>query len=321
MDFLLISLALALCVHEIEGHAFMSDPPGRSSAWRYGFPTKINHDDDSMGCGHVRYEECGVCGDPLHQNPGANQLGGKYGTGLIVATYYAGSRILTKTKVTTNHYGWFEWSICRLNGNQPATEDCFQPLISLDVNRRPTGFPHPERKWELRKSDGLGEFDAEIQLPKGFVCEHCVLRWFWNGGNDWGCDENGGLCGMGRGPTQEKFWTCADIAILPNGNPPQKSTTTTTTTTTTTGAPVVSINKSKAITTKKDICAGAKMGEIRSHPDNCCSYVYCLWMGTVWEHVAEKKCPPGLAFNDKDNTCESILKVDCGKRSTVCSRK
>ena len=35
-------------------------------------------------------------------------------------------------------------------------------------------------------------------------------------GNDWGCDA-GGVCGMGRGPNQEKFYSCADVAITNSG--------------------------------------------------------------------------------------------------------
>ena len=35
-------------------------------------------------------EKCGVCGDPLSENPGANTLGGKYGSGTIVKTYGMG---------------------------------------------------------------------------------------------------------------------------------------------------------------------------------------------------------------------------------------
>ena len=84
--------------------------------------------------------------------------------------------------ITVNHMGWFEWSVCRIEGNRPATEDCFQTLTAVDAKRRPSGVDRPETKWELRRSDGRGEFEAEIQLPEGFVCKHCVLRWFWNGG-------------------------------------------------------------------------------------------------------------------------------------------
>lgn len=341
MNLLFLGLFSALCASQVYGHAFMSDPPGRSSAWRYGYPTARNYGDGMVGCGRVRTEECGVCGDPLGQNPGANQLGGLYGTGLIVATYQSGDRIITKTKVTANHQGWFEWSICRLNGNSPATEACFQPLISLDVSRRPSGETRPETKWELRRTDGLKEEEAEIQLPYGFTCEHCVLRYFWKAGNDWGCDDDG-TCGMGRGPEQEKFYSCADIAITPNGNAPPPPpptfrpvapTTTrmrTTTRTPTTRRPfttrATATTKSATTTTKpatggannNNVCAGAATGDIRPDPASCCKFVYCLWMGTVWEHAVEKTCPPSTGFNPQVNACDAIWKIDCGSRSTSC---
>ena len=35
-------------------------------------------------------------------------------------------------------------------------------------------------------------------------------------GNDWGCDADG-TCGLGHGPEQEKFYSCADIAITSDG--------------------------------------------------------------------------------------------------------
>ena len=33
------------------GFGRLVDPPGRSSAWRYGFNTSINYDDNSLNCG------------------------------------------------------------------------------------------------------------------------------------------------------------------------------------------------------------------------------------------------------------------------------
>ena len=36
-------------------------------------------------------------------------------------------------------------------------------------------------------------------------------------GNDWGCTN--GKCGLGFGPTQEKFYACSDISITKKGRP------------------------------------------------------------------------------------------------------
>ena len=90
--------------------------------------------------------------------------------------------IRTKSKITANHAGWFEFALCEIKNNQPATEACLRPLVSTSVERRPKYAERPETKWELFMADGLGEFDVDIQLPAGFTCDHCVLRWLWNCG-------------------------------------------------------------------------------------------------------------------------------------------
>ena len=35
----------------VEGHGRLIEPPSRSSAWRFGFPTPINYDDNELFCG------------------------------------------------------------------------------------------------------------------------------------------------------------------------------------------------------------------------------------------------------------------------------
>lgn len=35
----------------IQGHGRMLEPPMRSSAWRYGFPTPKNYNDNELNCG------------------------------------------------------------------------------------------------------------------------------------------------------------------------------------------------------------------------------------------------------------------------------
>lgn len=44
-------ILVALNVGEIFGHGYMIDPPSRSSAWRRGFNTSINYDDNGVYCG------------------------------------------------------------------------------------------------------------------------------------------------------------------------------------------------------------------------------------------------------------------------------
>jgi len=177
-----------------------------------------------INCGRAKLEDCGVCGDPLSQTPGANVNGGKYGTGTIVRTYKEGDLIHTKTEVTANDMGWFEFAICSLDDKPHANESCFVPLKVVDVARHPNGFPKPEYKWKLFKADGAGVFDIKLELPLNFTCDHCTLRSLWNCGNNHGCEVNG-KCGIGFGPNQVKFYACADISITSHGNPPNSTTT------------------------------------------------------------------------------------------------
>merc|ERR1712142_1042926 len=83
--------------HQAEGHGYMKDPPGRASAWRFGFKTPRNYEDDPV------------------QGPLRHQAGGRFATGTITKTYTAGSTININVFITTQHGGWYEFSICPVN--------------------------------------------------------------------------------------------------------------------------------------------------------------------------------------------------------------
>lgn len=46
-----ILIAISAVVHRASGHGRLMDPPGRSSAWRLGFSTPHNYDDNALFCG------------------------------------------------------------------------------------------------------------------------------------------------------------------------------------------------------------------------------------------------------------------------------
>ncbi|KAF2367415.1 Cellulose/chitin-binding protein N-terminal [Trinorchestia longiramus] len=113
------------------GHGFLAEPPGRASAWRYGFNTPVDYDDNECFCGGFTYQyasmggKCGICGDPWDQNPRDHEVGGIYATGTIVRDYTQGQVIKTTGNVTTNHLGHFEYKICANNDvTVEATQDC-----------------------------------------------------------------------------------------------------------------------------------------------------------------------------------------------------
>lgn len=50
------------------GHGSLIEPPSRSSAWRFGFKTPANSNDNELYCGGLQHQianggKCGVCGD------------------------------------------------------------------------------------------------------------------------------------------------------------------------------------------------------------------------------------------------------------------
>lgn len=69
VSFVLTIGALMQLITVCNGHGRLMEPPGRSSAWRVGFKTPTNYDDDQLYCGGLTHQrknggKCGVCGDP-----------------------------------------------------------------------------------------------------------------------------------------------------------------------------------------------------------------------------------------------------------------
>ncbi|XP_015518735.1 uncharacterized protein LOC107223546 [Neodiprion lecontei] len=201
----------------IFGHGMLVDPVNRSSMWRKGYSTPINYNDNENFCGGYAKQwsensgQCGICGDDYAlKQPRPNENTGTYGNGIIVATYEQGSWVNLTVMITANHRGYFNFNICPLEDGPEVieTEDCFEmyPLI-LDEG---------SYDYTLATS-ATGSYTATVKLPDSLVCEHCVLRWHWRTGNNWGLcstDDGFGQTGsLGCGP-QETFRTCSDISIL-----------------------------------------------------------------------------------------------------------
>ncbi|KAF0700648.1 Aste57867_8826 [Aphanomyces stellatus] len=101
----------------------------------------------------------------------------------------------SRTKLqSTNHMGYFEFALCKLNGrNDTETENCFQPLAQANGDTQRTLPAYDSitftSKWVLSK-DVTSENDA-----------YCVMRWWYTGGNNFNATRNG----------QEQLWNCADV--------------------------------------------------------------------------------------------------------------
>ncbi|XP_043471879.1 uncharacterized protein LOC122504725 [Leptopilina heterotoma] len=197
---------------EIRGHGMLMQPVNRASAWRKGFRTPINYDDNANYCGgfNVQYAankgKCGVCGDNYAtKQPRPNENNGHYGKGVIVQRYKAGEKIDLTVQITANHIGYFKFAICPLkNADDIETEACFKKYPITLMNNKDR-YTVPARL--------VGLIKIKAYLPENLTCERCVLRWHYRAGNNWGVCPNGrGQLGCGN---QETFRTCSDIAIDP----------------------------------------------------------------------------------------------------------
>ncbi|XP_015837278.1 uncharacterized protein LOC107397412 [Tribolium castaneum] len=196
-------------IHKITGHGMMLEPPNRSSLWRFNSSAPINYNDNQNFCGGFSVQwgkfggKCGPCGDKYDDpHPQANENGGKYGRGFVVAEYKAGSVIDVQVKLTANHLGYFKYSLCVLKDpNGPEMDEkCFMPLKLVDGSV----------KYNVWKTDYL--IKNKLKLPTKIKCDRCVLRWNYRTGNNWGNCGNG-TSGLGCGP-QETFRSCSDVRIV-----------------------------------------------------------------------------------------------------------
>lgn len=202
-----------------QGHGMLIDPPSRASAWRFGFDLPKEYDDNQLWCGGLTKQirnggKCGVCGDDWSlPEPRPHEYGGKYGQGVIVRNYAKDQVIPLKVDLTANHVGYFEFRICP--GLKNTTQECLDKyVLELDGKPGETKY-YPTRETKI--------FTMHYKLPKGLTCDHCVIQWLYNAGNNWGMCANG-TGALGCGP-QEQFRACADVSIgsTSAGTKPPKS--------------------------------------------------------------------------------------------------
>jgi len=259
-----LTLALIISILQVSsvlGHGRLLKPPARGSAWRFGFDTPKDYNDNAENCGGLGTQwndqnkgKCGICGDRW-DGERENETPGKYASGTIVATYSEGQVIDIEVQITKNHKGWFEFRLCENNDiKKDKSQTCFdQHLLQFAGSG------------ETRVNVGAGEkiFKYKLKLPQGVTCSQCILQWYYKTGNSWGIDFVTKKGCEGCGP-QETFWGCSDIAISAGGGgggdsttfaPPTAVTsdettttaTTTTTTTTTTKSGEPSPSKCRAV--------------------------------------------------------------------------
>ncbi|KAJ7379974.1 hypothetical protein OS493_012736 [Desmophyllum pertusum] len=196
------------------GHGRLISPASRNSAWRF-FPNRPKqYTDNELNCGGFNVQwnknngKCGVCGDAYHNKNPYYVYPGKYAKdGFITKTYKEGQEIEVTIDITSNHQGYFRFSVGKLV-NRPITQEQLKHVLLQ---------PDGSNTWPLHASRN-GVFKIKLLLPKGLTCDHCVMQWWWTVGNNWGCNDNGD-CGEGLGKKQETFVNCADIKIESAGGP------------------------------------------------------------------------------------------------------
>nr|AIG55958.1 secreted protein [Achlya hypogyna] len=218
MKLLATAAVLAAAVVQTEAHGRMVFPPhrgyiGRLPAFK---DIPIDYSDNGLnagGIGGTSGGKHGVCGDAYsgvreHETGGIYGLFPTLGAKAVGACFAPGATVDINVQITANHKGYFEFGLCKLNGKgDKETEECFQDLLQ----------PNGEKQWQLPAGNDF--FKMQYKLPAGVKCDgdsHCVLRWWYVGGNNPGVGING----------QEQFWNCADIYISDScGSSPTSSPT------------------------------------------------------------------------------------------------
>ncbi|KAK0078728.1 hypothetical protein PV325_002155 [Microctonus aethiopoides] len=189
----------------------LMDPVNRGSAWRKGFNTPTNYDDNGNYCGGYTVQhsknggKCGVCGDNYAlKQPRPYENGGLYGTGEIVKEYTVGQKFTAIVQINANHKGYFKFDLCPLKESDDIeTDECFDDYPVLTINGTD--------KYVMKKIY-TGKYEVPLVLPDNLVCDHCSFRWTYVAANNWGiCGDGTGKDGCGP---QETFRTCSDIKIV-----------------------------------------------------------------------------------------------------------
>jgi hypothetical protein len=185
---------LFVAVVQVSSHAYLADPPARSTCWR-NFPQCPQWvDDNQMNCGGL-YEmrslipilfmlyfcltgtfyqwssnggKCGICGEAWDR-PKMFERGGSMYRGLIVRHFRESEQFDAVYSISANHAGYVEFRVCNMDGrNREADHECLNRVLLTDQTGRITRFPV--------LSGQLGPTRARIMFPSGFRCDHCVFQ-------------------------------------------------------------------------------------------------------------------------------------------------
>ena len=195
-------------------HGRLIQPPARSSAWRYGYDTPVDYDDNQLYCGGLQVQwnvnggKCGVCGDPFNGRRDHEYPGGKYTNPLrITGNYASGSIMDVKVELTTTHLGYFMFRLCpETSDEREVSQECLdQHVLRILSNGSDTD------KYYIQMEKSSSIYSLPLRLPPDLTCDRCVLQWTYTTGNTWGSCADG-VSQTGCGP-QETFRGCADVLV------------------------------------------------------------------------------------------------------------
>lgn len=219
----LSALCFAACIMTLwptsRQHGRLMDPPARSSAWRYGFDTPVDYDDNQLYCGGIQVQwsvnngKCGICGDAYDGKREHEYPGGKFTKPLRITGNYASGSILDVTiELTTTHLGYFTFRLCpETSESREVTQECLDNHVLMILNRT-----SEMDKFYIHMEKSSSIYTLPLRLPPQVTCSRCVLQWTYTTGNTWGSCANG-VSATGCGP-QETFRGCADILIYPRSS-------------------------------------------------------------------------------------------------------
>lgn len=117
--------------------------------------------------------KCGLCGDDYSlSQPRPNEIGGKFGQGVIVKSFVGVNFAEINVRITANHLGYFRFDLCNLDEFGGESEECFA--------KYPLQFSDGSEKLQIGSK--TGDIEASVALPNGLSCQHCVLRWTYTAG-------------------------------------------------------------------------------------------------------------------------------------------
>lgn len=220
ISFLVAIILLVFQQNQVTGHGRLIDPPARSTAWRFGYDTPVNYDDNQLYCGgkQVQWEtnsgKCGICGDAWNGVREHESPNGKY-TPIplrITGNYASGSILEATVELTTSHLGYFTFRMCPDTSDKTeVTQECLNNYLLKWTSKTGETKDKYHIQEEGRMAKGYGIHKIPLRLPNNITCDRCVLQWTYTTGNSWGICPDGSN-NRGCGP-QETFRGCSDILI------------------------------------------------------------------------------------------------------------